>query len=117
MGFLDHCSFEGEKLQFVGRVMRIHLCQTPTGIGDDSICSIMMSLVEDSPQARPASISMELKRSGEMGLSKNRCHGAQVLQVIKGPLTPVIPHDSSLLLACILTKDQLMHGSSYLCKL
>ena len=61
MEFLDHSPLEGEELQFVGRVMRFSLCQTPAGIGDDSTCTIIMSLIEDSPQARPTSISVEFK--------------------------------------------------------
>ena len=103
MEFLDHNPFEGEKLQFVGVVMRFSLCQTPTSVGDDSIHTIIMSLIEDSPQVRPTSIGIEFKRSGEISISKNRCCGAQALQVIKGLLTSVIPHDSHFLLACILT--------------
>ena len=77
MEFLDHSPFEGEKLKFVGRVMRFSLCQAPTGIGDDSIHTIIMGLVEDSPQARPASVGMEFKRPGEICIGKNGHHGAQ----------------------------------------
>ena len=80
MEFPDHSSLEGEKLQFVGRVMGFGLCQAPTGIGNDSIWTIIMSLIEDSPQTRPASVSMELKRVGEIGIGKDRCHGAQVFK-------------------------------------
>ena len=108
--FLDKSPLEGEKLQFAGRVVGFNLCQTPTGMGNDGISIIIMTLVEDSPQARPASICMEYKRSGEIRIGKNRCHGAQVLQVIKGPLTPVIPPDSHFPLACIFTLGQFMQG-------
>ena len=101
MEFLDCSPLEGETLQFVGRIVRFSLCQTPTGIGDDGISTTVRSLVEDSSKTRPKSISMEFKRSGEIGIGKNRCHGVQVLQVIKGLLRPVIPHDSHFLLVCI----------------
>ena len=102
MEFLDHSPLEGEKLQFVGGVVRFSLCQTPIGIGNDGISTIIMSLVEDSPQARPTSVSMEFKRSGEIGRGKNRCCGAQMLQIIRELLTPVIPHDSHFLLVHVL---------------
>ena len=49
MKFLDCSPFEGEKFQFMCRVVRFGLCQTPTGVGNDSISTIIMSLVEDSP--------------------------------------------------------------------
>ena len=54
----DHGPLEGEKLQFVHGVMGLSLGQTPTGIGDDGISPIIMSLVEDSPQARLTSVSV-----------------------------------------------------------
>ena len=95
MEFLNHGPLEGEKFQVMGRIMGFGLFQTLTGIGNDSICTINMSLVEDRPQARPTSISMEFKRFGEIGISKNR--------FIKGPLTPVILHDNCFLLAPIFT--------------
>ena len=63
--------------------MGFSLCQTPTGIGYDSISPIVTSLVKDSPQARPTSVSMELERPLEIGIGKNRCHSAQMLQVIE----------------------------------
>ena len=59
MEFLNYSPFEGEKL--MGRVVRFSLCQTPTGVGDDAICAIIMNLVEYCPQTRPTRISMELK--------------------------------------------------------
>ena len=49
MKFLNCSPLEGKKLQFVGGVMGLSLCQTPTGIDNDSIGSIIMRLVEDSP--------------------------------------------------------------------
>ena len=95
--------------------MWIGLCQTPTGIGNVSIHTIIMSLIEDSPsQARPTSISMEFQRSGEIDIGKNSCCGAQVLQVFKWLLTAVAPCDNRFLLACILTWGQFMQGSSCL---
>ena len=66
MKFLDYRPFEGKKFQHVGRVVRFILCQTPTGVGDDSISTSFMSLVEHNPQTRPTSIGMELKRPGEI---------------------------------------------------
>ena len=103
MEFLDHSTLEGEILQFVGGVVRFNLCQTPTGRGDDGISTVVTNLVKDSSQARPASVCMEFKRSGEISIGRNRCCGAQVLQVIKGPPTPVIPCESYFLLAHIPT--------------
>ena len=79
MEFLNHSLFEGEKLQPVGRLMRFSLCQAPAGIGDQSVHTIIMSLVEDSPQARPAHVGMEFKRSGEICIGMNRCCGADTL--------------------------------------
>ena len=103
MEFLNHGPLEGEKLQFVGRVIGFSLCQTPTGIGNDGISTIIMSLIEDIPQTRPTSIGMEFVRSGEISIGKDRCHGAQVLKVIKGLLKSVIPCNSQFLLAGIFT--------------
>ena len=45
MKFLDDSLCEGEKFQLMGRVVRFILCQTPTSLGDDSICAIITSLV------------------------------------------------------------------------
>ena len=103
MEFLHHSPFEGEQFQLVGRVVRFGLSQTTAGVGNDSICTIIMSLVEDSPLSRPTSIGFEFKRPGEICISKDRCHGAQALQVIKGPLAPAIPCKRHFLLACIFT--------------
>ena len=77
MKFLYYSPLGGEKFHFMGRVVRFDLGQIPTGIGDASIHTIIMSLVEDSPQARPASISMELKWPGEICIGKNMCCGAK----------------------------------------
>ena len=49
MEFHDYGPLQGEKLQFVGRIMRFDFCHGPTDVGDDSIHTIIMSLVEDSP--------------------------------------------------------------------
>ena len=46
----------------MGRVEGFSLCQTPTDMGYDSIGPIIISLIENSPQARPASFGMELER-------------------------------------------------------
>ena len=64
-----------------------------------------MGLVEDSSQARSTVINVELERLGEVHISKNRCHGTQSLQVIKGLLVPVVPWDGSLLLVSVFTKS------------
>ena len=112
--FLTMAHLRVRNIQFLGGVVGFSLCQTPTSIHNDGISSIITSLVEDSPQARPTSISMELKRPCEISIGKNRHCGAQVLQVIKGLLTPVTPCDSHFLLVCIFTWCQFMQGLSYL---
>ena len=114
MEFLDHGPLEGKKFQFVGRVVGFNLCQTPASIGNNGIHTVIMCLVEDSPQAIPASIGVELKRPHEISIGNNGCCGAQALQVIKGALAPVIPHDNHLPLVHIFTRCQFMQGSSYL---
>ena len=48
MEFLNYGQRKGEKLQFMGRLVGLSLHQAPTGIGNDSISLIIMSLVEDS---------------------------------------------------------------------
>ena len=53
MELFDHNPPESEKLQCVGRVVRFGLCQTPTGIGDDGIHTIVMNVIEDSPKPDP----------------------------------------------------------------
>ena len=97
MEFLDHSQFEGDKFQLVSREMTFSLHQAPNGVGDDSIITIIMHLVEDTPQAWPTSAAMEFRRPGEICIGKDRHCGAQALQVIKGPLTPVIPCNGSFL--------------------
>ena len=61
MKFLYSGQLKGEKLQFVGGVVGFSLCQTPTSISNDGISAIIMNLVEDSPQARPTSVSVQFK--------------------------------------------------------
>ena len=114
MEFFNYCLLEGKKFQRVHRVVGFGLGQAPTSIGYYCIHAIFAGLVEDSSQARPTGISVDLKRLGEVHISKNRCSGTQPLQVIKGLLTPVIPLNGSLFLASILTQSQLMQGSGYL---
>ena len=48
MEFPNHRPLKGEKFQFTGGLVVLSLCQAPTAVGDDSISSIIMSLVEDS---------------------------------------------------------------------
>ena len=103
MEFLGHCPLEGEKLQLVCWVMRFSLAQASTGIGYCSICAILAGLVEDYTQTRTTGISVKLEWFGEICICKNGCHGADSLQVIKGLLTPTVPLDGSLPLACIFT--------------
>ena len=88
-----------------------------TGIGNDGIGSVVMSLVEDYPQARPTSVGVDFKRLHKIGIGRNRCCGAQALQVIKQLLAPIIPGDCHLLLACVPAGCQFMQGSGYLCEL
>ena len=61
MEFLNHSPLKGEKLQFMGGVVGFGLCQTPTGIGNDSISPTIMSLIEDSPQTDPQALVWSLK--------------------------------------------------------
>ena len=83
MEFLNHSPLKGKKLQLMGGVVSLSLCLTPTGIGNGGIGSVIMSLVEDSPQTRLTSISVQFKRLGEIGIGKNGHHGAEMLQVIE----------------------------------
>ena len=71
MKFLSYSPLEGKKFQFMARVVGFSLCQTPTGIGDDSIYTIIMSLVEYSPKTRPTCIR-SLIWPGEICIGKNR---------------------------------------------
>ena len=117
MEFLNYGPLNSEKLQFMGEVLGVCLWQTPTGIDDDGIGSVITSLVEDSPQARPTSVSVQFKGLSEISIGKTGCHGAQMLQVIKWLLPPVVPGDSHPLLACIFTGPQFKQGLGYLCEL
>ena len=67
MELLNYIPLKDEKFQFVGRVMEFGLGQAPTGTGYDCINTIFMGLVGDSPQAKPTSLSMELKRPVKSG--------------------------------------------------
>ena len=60
---------------------------------------------------------MELERLCKISIGKNRQCGAQMLQVIKRLLAPIVPGDGCLLLACIFTRCQFVQGSGYLCEL
>ena len=73
-----------------------------------ALSPIVRSLIENSPQTRPTSIGMQFKRPRKIGIGKNRCCGAQALQLVKCLLAPVIPNDCSLLPAYIFTRHQLM---------
>ena len=78
MEFFNYCSLKGEKFQLVHRVVGLSLVQAPTGIGYYSICTILMSLVENSSQTRPTGISVELEGLREICIGKNRCGGTTV---------------------------------------
>ena len=103
MELLNYSPLKGEKFQFMSRLMGFGICQAPTSIGYDCIHTMLRGLVEDSPQARPTSIGIELKSLCEICIGKDRCSGAQSFQVIKGMLAPVVPSDGGLFLASILT--------------
>ena len=60
MVFFDYCPLEGNKFQLVYGVMGFGPGQAPPSIDYYCICAIFMGLVEDSSQARPTSISVEL---------------------------------------------------------
>ena len=116
MEFLNYCPLEDEKFQLVHWVMGFSFAQASTGKGYYSICAILMGLVKDSCQTRTTGISVKLEQFGEICICKNRCHGTEFLQVIKGLLIPTVPLDGSLFLACIFTWGQLIKGSCYLCE-
>ena len=61
MEFLYHSPFKGKKLQFMGRVVGLSLCQTPTGIGYDSIGPIIMSLMRTAPILDPQALVCSFK--------------------------------------------------------
>ena len=94
----DHGSLKSEKLQFVSLVMDLSLGHIPAGIGDEGISPIIMGLVEDSPQARPTSVSMQLERLSKVGIGQNRQCGTQTLHFIKGLLASVIQVMAALFL-------------------
>ena len=94
--------------------MVLNLCQTPTGRVNDGISAIVMSLVEGSPKARPTSIGVQFKWLHKISVCKNGCCGAQVLQVIKQLLAPVVPGNGCPLLTCIFAGHQFMQGLGYL---
>ena len=79
MELFNYHPLEGKKLQLVHGVMGFILGQAPPRVGYYCICAIFMGLVEDSSQARPTSIGVELKRLGEVCISKNRYGGTQPL--------------------------------------
>ena len=116
MESLDYHPLEGEKLQLVCWVVGLNLAQAPTGIGYYSICGILVGLVENNTEARSTGISVELERSGEICIGKNRHGCTQSFQVIKGLLAFTVPLNGGLFLASILTQSQLMQGLSYLHK-
>ena len=103
MEFLCHSPLEGEKHQLVCWVMGFGLAQASTSVGYYCFSAILSGLIEDSSQTSATSISMKLEWLGEVCICKNRCHGTESLQVIKGLLTPTIPLNGSLLLTCIFT--------------
>ena len=65
--FLNLGPFKGKKFPFMGRLVGFSLCQTPTGIGYDSISPIITSLVENRSQARPTGVGMELEMPLKIG--------------------------------------------------
>ena len=110
----DHRPLKGKKFQFVGWVMGLSLGQGPANIGDDGISPIIMCLVEDSPQARPTCIGMQLEGSGKVGIDQNRHCVTLALQFIKGLLASGIPSDGCPLCTCIFTRHQVMQRLGYL---
>ena len=98
MEFLDHGPLESGKLQLMGRVVGFSLCQAPTGVGFDSISPIIISLTENGPQPRPASVGMQFKRPRKIGIGKNGHCGAQAAQLTKHLLAPVILNDIAFFL-------------------
>ena len=66
MKLLNHTPLKSKILQFVGWVMVLSLGQVPANIGDDTISSVIMGLVEDSPRPDPQVSVCSLK-----GLAKS----------------------------------------------
>ena len=91
MKLFNHSPLEGKKFQVVGRVMGFSLCQAPTTVGYDCIHTILVGLVEHGSQAKPTSISVELKRLGEIHVSKDRHSGNSLFKSSKACWLPVIP--------------------------
>ena len=60
MQFFNYSPLKGMKFQFMDQVMGFGHWQVPTSIDYDCICTILVGLVEDGPQARPTGIGMEL---------------------------------------------------------
>ena len=71
MELFNHSQLKGEKLQFKDGVVGFSLCQAPTGVGYENIRPSIISEIEDSPQTRPTSISMQFKRPRKNGIDKN----------------------------------------------
>ena len=103
MEFLNYCPLEGKKLPLVHWIMGFSLVQASTDVGCDCFSAILSCVVEDSSQTSASGISMKLEWLRKISLCKNRCHGTECFQVIKGLLTPAVPLNGSLLLACIFT--------------
>ena len=61
MEFLNHSPLKGEKLQVMGGIVGLSLCQTPTGIGNGGISSVVISLVENSPRPDLQTLVWSLK--------------------------------------------------------
>ena len=61
--------------------MGLSLGQTPPGIGDYGISPIITDLLEDIPQARPTSVSVQLERFSKVGIGQNVHCGAQMLHL------------------------------------
>ena len=79
-----------------------------------SIYHIITGVVEDSPQARPTSICVQLERLGRVGIGQNECCGAQTLEFIECLLVPVIPGDGCPHFTCVFAGCQFVQGSGYL---
>ena len=90
MEFLYHGPLEGEKLQLVCSVVGFSLGQASTGICYDCFSAILLSLIEDSPQTSATCISVKLECLSKIGIHKDRCHGTESLQVIKGLLSQLM---------------------------
>ena len=96
MKFLNHSPLEGKKFQLVCWVVEFSLAQASTGIGYYCFSAIISGLIEDSSSTSATSISVELDWLGEICICKNRCHGTESLQVIKGLFTLAVHLNGSL---------------------